>query len=85
MTRRHDKTRLRHIARDARNLTSLKHLTAHLIGAWSYAMNPAIARTDKDHGYCRKLARAIDKRLARMGIVAGVHYRVTEEGDRYCL
>jgi hypothetical protein len=98
MARTHDKTRLEGIARDARRYRTWKNpnqpqhiwahnmklLTAHLIGAWSYATNPNILRTDKEHQYCRKLARAIDKRLARVGIVVGIHFRETDEGDRYC-
>ena len=74
------------IGRLSRNLAqqgNFKGAVDFLISEWNRVTNPAILRTDEEHRRCRKLARAIDKRLARMRVREGIHYTEFSNGARY--
>jgi hypothetical protein len=57
-------------------------LVQALCQTWNHATNPAALRTDDEHRVCRKIARAIDRRLKRLGAREGVDWRELSNGLR---
>lgn len=71
----HNPDALRGIARDTRHLSPYT-ATLYLIPAWHYATAPNVYRTIDEHDRCQRYARAIRKRLDRIGR----HYRELDSG-----
>jgi hypothetical protein len=79
MMKFHDESRLRGIAKETRKLRTSTAVGASLVRAWNYATSPSVCHSDREHARCSKLAKAIDKRMRRLGI----RFRELEDGERF--
>jgi hypothetical protein len=56
------------------------HTVYGLCAAWNHATNPALPMTDQEHKRSLQYARAIRRRMQRLGMSIGRHYRELSSG-----